>query len=179
MAYNQPGYSYASVVKMTEAISSIKKYKELSPNEFNPLDSIVEIYYTFGEFDQAEKNFKLALNINKNFYHSILYLGLVYLNTGKYNKALKTFKKLLKITSNRIEKATAYNMRANNYLDMGNNKKITEYYKKSLTESPFNLNAIEILNKSLLKNKDTTNSKNFLQMAYNRIQQNLETELLH
>ena len=46
--YNMLGYAYANIKKYPEAISALKKYAELRPEDPNPHDSMGEIFLIIG-----------------------------------------------------------------------------------------------------------------------------------
>ncbi len=69
--YNLLGYLHANRGDFSKAISTLKRYKELAPNEPNPYDSMGEIYLYQGDYKNAENCFKQALAVNENFLFSL------------------------------------------------------------------------------------------------------------
>ncbi|HUS08758.1 MAG TPA: hypothetical protein VMZ52_20815 [Bryobacteraceae bacterium] len=55
--WNAKAYAHAFANDLEGARKSIDEYKRLAPNEANPSDSLGEIYFYFGRFDEAERAF--------------------------------------------------------------------------------------------------------------------------
>lgn len=82
-----------------------------------------------GKFGEAEKNFKKALKINKNYEIAYCNLGNVYLKTHKLDKAIKTYKKALKIKPNYL---LAHNNIGMAYSEQGNLKKALTHFQEAI-----------------------------------------------
>ncbi len=87
-AYNWLGYLKAGQGKYDEAISHLQKYAFLSPDIANPHDSLGEILSYIGRYEDAEREFRTALEIQPDFFHSLLHLARVYLEQGKIHKGV-------------------------------------------------------------------------------------------
>jgi len=94
LAYNYLGYAFAHKGMKEEALGAFNQYLSLCPEEFNPYDSLAEIYMNLiGDYDKAEKYFKKAVAINPDFApHK---LAEVYQLMGQYNKAEKLLQETL------------------------------------------------------------------------------------
>ena len=112
MAYNQIGYAYAYKGDLKSAIATLKKYRELAPDEPNPYDSMGEIYYNHGDYKEAEKNLRQSLARNEEFNASRQILSQIYLAQGKYRKALEMNHDYLNRAQDPASEAMGYERRA-------------------------------------------------------------------
>ncbi len=87
-AYNWLGYLAAGQGRYLEALSYIRRYAFLAPDIANPHDSLGEIYTYMGELDAAEQEYRQALQLQPEFYPSLLGLARVYLAQGRLRRAL-------------------------------------------------------------------------------------------
>lgn len=87
-AYNWLGYLAAGQGRYLEALSYLRRYAFLAPKIANPHDSLGEIYTYTGELDAAEQEFRQALELQHDFYPSLLGLARVYLAQGRLHRAL-------------------------------------------------------------------------------------------
>ncbi|HBY57749.1 MAG TPA: hypothetical protein DEG96_07830 [Candidatus Atribacteria bacterium] len=55
------------------------------------------IYFTQGNYEKAEQNYKNAVELDPNFEDAHYWLGKVYKQTGDYSRAVEQWKKVLKI----------------------------------------------------------------------------------
>ncbi|MGH9631407.1 MAG: tetratricopeptide repeat protein [Bryobacteraceae bacterium] len=58
--WNAQAYAYAYDGKFEDAVKSLEKYRELAPDDANALDSLGEVHFAFGRFDQAQRFFEQA-----------------------------------------------------------------------------------------------------------------------
>ncbi len=82
-AYNWLGYLAAGQGRYLEALSYLRRYAFLAPDIANPHDSLGEIYTYMGELDAAEQEYRQALQLQPEFYPSLLGLARVYLAQGR------------------------------------------------------------------------------------------------
>ena len=87
-AYNWLGYLAAGQGRYLEALSYLRRYAFLAPDIANPHDSLGEIYTYMGELDAAEQEYRQALQLQPEFYPSLLGLARVYLAQGRLRRAL-------------------------------------------------------------------------------------------
>jgi len=87
-AYNWLGYLEANQGNYDQAISHLRKYAFLSPDLANPHDSMGEILSYIGRYEEAEREFIQALEVQPDFFHSLLHLARVYLEQGKIEKGV-------------------------------------------------------------------------------------------
>lgn len=178
LAYNKLGYQYAELGDFDKAIASLRKYQALAPDEPNPRDSMAEIYFLFGDYKNAEKHYKKALEINENFTPSLGNLGLLYLEKGEYKKALAIFKKYLEKVPDDNLKANAYSLLAYTYWRMGEYDRAIDYYQQSLKINAFNFVAIEFLYDIYREKNDSTKAHQVLQQIYSQIDEMRKADVL-
>ena len=83
-ALNQAGYDYAAVGELEKALQYFKRYAAANPGEANPIDSIAELYFRLGRFDEAKAKYQEALEIRPDFSSS---RGLAYIFALQENYA--------------------------------------------------------------------------------------------
>jgi tetratricopeptide (TPR) repeat protein len=94
-AYNELGYAYSAIGNHDKAISTMKRYVELLPNEPNPHDSYAELNRLAGHYDEALKHYHEALRIMPSFTSSQLGLGDTYALMGDQKKAREEYDKAI------------------------------------------------------------------------------------
>jgi len=166
IAYNLLSYCHASSGALDDALRASDTYIRLSPDEANPYDSRGEIHLRFGDFASAEKYFKIALQKNENFLHSLEMLGDLSLLRGDDDLALTYLNQYLEKSSDRIQRANAYYKLATAHLKMGHSEKVLEFCKKSLQQHIFNLEPIEIMHKQFIDLGDTAQARENMAHIY-------------
>jgi Flp pilus assembly protein TadD len=74
--YNALGYAHFNEGQTGPAIEALKKYASLKPTEPNPHDSLGEALMAAGDFEQAEAEFKKALELSPQF--DVAWQGIAY-----------------------------------------------------------------------------------------------------
>ncbi len=87
-AYNMLGYMAAAEGDFETAISHLRKYAFLAPDLANPHDSLGQILSWMGEYGESEYEYKAALNIEPDYYYSLVGLSNIYLEQGMLKKGL-------------------------------------------------------------------------------------------
>jgi tetratricopeptide (TPR) repeat protein len=64
---NQLGYAEAYAGRLDEARAVLERYREAAPNQANPFDSLGEVHFFHGRFNDAEKYFLEAQRIDPKF----------------------------------------------------------------------------------------------------------------
>ncbi|MBU8871076.1 MAG: tetratricopeptide repeat protein [Gemmatimonadales bacterium] len=82
-SYNMLGYLELRRGNYDQAIEHMQKYAFLSPGSANPYDSLGDILRVTGRYDEAEQQYKHALKIQPDFFHSVIKLGRIYLLRGQ------------------------------------------------------------------------------------------------
>jgi serine/threonine protein kinase/predicted Zn-dependent protease len=75
-ALNQSGYDYAAIGELEKALQYFKRYAAANPGDANPIDSMAELYFRQGKFDEAKAKYQEALEIRPDFSSS---RGLAYI----------------------------------------------------------------------------------------------------
>jgi len=132
IAYNMLGYIYANTGNYIKAIKTLNTYKTLAPDDPNPYDSIGEIYFYQGNFKQAEKYFKQALEVNDKANFSRLNIGNTYLEKGKYTKALNTYHEALEKAEDPTDKANVHTQIGFTQWRLGQTDEALGSFKESL-----------------------------------------------
>jgi tetratricopeptide (TPR) repeat protein len=85
---------------------------DAQPNEPKHRVNLGYSYFLLGDNEEAIKQFKVALDIDKNYYDAYLNLGIVYSEDGRHDEALKMAEKAIKIAprdyKSNLLKGTAY-----------------------------------------------------------------------
>jgi len=85
-AYNMLGYMAAAEGDFETAQAHLRKYMFLAPDLANPHDSLGQILSWMGEYEESEREYRTALNIEPDFYFSLLGLANIYLEQGMLKK---------------------------------------------------------------------------------------------
>ncbi len=67
LLYNQLGYARCFARDLAGAVASLQSYRELRPEEANPLDSLGDVHYYLGRFAEAEKYYLEAWRKDPGF----------------------------------------------------------------------------------------------------------------
>jgi tetratricopeptide (TPR) repeat protein len=93
-AYNWLGYNAANMGRYDEALSYLHKYAYLAPDLANPHDSLGEILSYLGRYGEAEREFRLALEKQPDFFVSLINLARIYIEQGREHKGLDIIEQL-------------------------------------------------------------------------------------
>ena len=86
-AYNWLGYNAANMGRYDEALTFLHKYAYIAPHLANPHDSLGEILMYMGRYEEAAQEFRKALEIQPDFFVSIINLARVFIEQGMMAKA--------------------------------------------------------------------------------------------
>ena len=64
------GYLELNRGNYDQAIEYMQKYAFLAPDLANPHDSLGEVLMTIGRYEEAEQEFRAAVRMQPDFYHS-------------------------------------------------------------------------------------------------------------
>ena len=88
-AYNMLGYLEANRGNYAAALENLRKYAFMAPDLANPHDSLGEVLTWLGRYEEAVDEFKSALDIQGDFFYSLVHLGEVYMYRGQVTKGLE------------------------------------------------------------------------------------------
>ena len=92
-AYNILASLYTMNNEYLKAISTIKKYMALQPDNRNTYDSACEVYIHVGQLDEALNICEEALKINPNWFWFYVRMGCTHILKGEGDKAREKFQK--------------------------------------------------------------------------------------
>ncbi len=93
-SYNMLGYLELNRGNYTKAIEYMQKYAFLAPKQANPHDSMGEVLMVMGRYEEAEREFIKSVQIQPDFYHSLINLGKVHLARGQITKGMDILNKV-------------------------------------------------------------------------------------
>jgi tetratricopeptide (TPR) repeat protein len=93
-SYNMLGYMELNRGNYDQAIEYMKKYAFLAPDLANPHDSLGEVLMVLGRYEEAEAEFRTAVTMQEDFYHSLINLGKTYLARGQLRRGLDILEKV-------------------------------------------------------------------------------------
>jgi len=67
IAINQLAYMYMFKNEYEKALEYFKRYASVSPGDANPFDSMGELYFRMGDYDEAIKKYEEALDVKADF----------------------------------------------------------------------------------------------------------------
>ena len=74
-SYNMLGYIEMTRGNFTAAEANLRRYSFIAADQANPHDSLGELYTMIGRWDEAEQEFRRALEINPRFYPALEHLS--------------------------------------------------------------------------------------------------------
>ena len=125
-AQNLLAYSYAELGDKDKALKTFDLYAAAHPGEANPLDSMGDLYFLTGEYDEARAKYQQALAIKPDF-SSIWKLAYLYAMDGDYDAALRW-------TDDMITRARTDGMRADGHQWKGFYYSLTGRFNDALAE---------------------------------------------
>lgn len=93
-SYNMLGYLELNRGNYDQAIEYMQKYAFLAPGQANPHDSMGEVLMVMGRYEEAEQEFIQSVQIQPDFYHSLINLGKVHLYRGQIAKGVDILEKV-------------------------------------------------------------------------------------
>ncbi len=130
--YNMLGYAYANIKKYPEAISALKKYSELRPEDPNPHDSMGEIFLIIGDYDNSLKQYTMSLKLESDYVPSNAGLGHNYVFMGEFDKARAAYDEIFINARNIADTNTAYLWQSISYIHEEQSDKAIEVQKEHL-----------------------------------------------
>ncbi|MEN8008261.1 MAG: tetratricopeptide repeat protein [Candidatus Krumholzibacteriota bacterium] len=93
-SYNQLGYMELNRGNYDKAIEYMQKYSFLAPDLANPHDSLGEVLMVLGRYEEAEAEFRNAVEMQPDFYFSLINLGKTYVARGQLKTGLDILEKV-------------------------------------------------------------------------------------
>jgi tetratricopeptide (TPR) repeat protein len=90
-------WSKMDMDRVNEQLTYYKNIVEEQPNDPQQRVNLGYTYFLKGHNDEAIKQYKVALDLDKNFYDAYLNLGIVYNDEERFDDALKMFQKVTEI----------------------------------------------------------------------------------
>ena len=85
--HNILGYVESARGNFDDAIANLQRYAYYCPGQANPQDSLAEIYFMAGRYEEAINHYLEALRLNPAFYNSAVQLANVLSTTGQFSQA--------------------------------------------------------------------------------------------
>jgi len=111
-AMNEIAYMHADIGDFEKAEEYFEQYASVSPGDANPLDSLAELYFRMGRFDDAIAKYGEALELKPDFYYAYWEIAYVYAVKEDYGAAHRWLDKF-------IETAPTPGIQAEGYLWKG------------------------------------------------------------
>ncbi|MCX6564146.1 MAG: protein kinase [Candidatus Aminicenantes bacterium] len=112
MALNQAGYNYAKIKNFEKAVQCFERYAAINPGQANPIDSLAELYFHMGKFEEAKAKYQEALDIRPDFYVSCNGLAYVFAIQENYPETRRWIEEFIKRASIAPEKIAGHWMKA-------------------------------------------------------------------
>lgn len=116
-AKNNLGSAYISMEEWGKAIDAFESVKDdlLYATPYYPLSNLGYVHYRMGEYEEAKRYYREALDMERRFPRALHGLGLVALATGDTDEAIRRFEETLEETPNAghiyMDLARAYEQR--------------------------------------------------------------------
>ena len=139
LAYNNLGIAYKALGRTEDSLMAYNKAISLQPASVKPHYK-AKPHYNLGiaykdleQYDEAEKEFRAALDLKKDFPEAHFNLGLVYEKTGRMKEAVSEYQTGLRLNP---EDAMAHYRLGNLWSDQGNLKEAVMEYKEAIASNP-------------------------------------------
>jgi len=93
-SYNMLGYLELNRGNYEQSIEYMQKYAFLAADQANPHDSLGEVLMVLGRYEEAEEAFRRSVQMQPDFYHSLINLGKSYLARGRMHDGLDILEKV-------------------------------------------------------------------------------------
>ncbi len=125
---------YKEVGRDKEGRDALKKAISLGPDVFwMPHNALGIFYFSAGEYDQAEKEFSLAIALNPDVAWPYYLLGISYFSSGLWEKAQEEF---MKASRGKPRIPMLDHLIGSTYLALGKGGLAEESFQKALEDSP-------------------------------------------
>jgi serine/threonine protein kinase/Flp pilus assembly protein TadD len=111
-ALNQAGYAYVAVGELEKALQYFKRYAAANPGDANPIDSMAELYFRLGKFDEAKIKYQEALEVRPDFSGSCRGLAYIFAIQENYPETRHWLGELIARAPTSAEKSEGYWLKA-------------------------------------------------------------------
>jgi serine/threonine protein kinase/tetratricopeptide (TPR) repeat protein len=130
-ALNMGAFVYVMLKDYEKAIGYLKKYASLMPGKPNPFDSLGELYFEIGKFDEAVENYKKALVIKPDYFMSMNGLTYIYALKEDYAEASKWLDKCVDVAPSPGIKLQGYMRKGFFCAWLGSLEKALSYFQRA------------------------------------------------
>lgn len=166
LAYNLMAYVYAELGNFEKALTALQVYRDLSKDEANPYDSMGEINFRYGNYDEAEKYYKLALAVNDTFSPSIDHLSELYLEKGESDKAIEYANRSMSFLKDDTSRTVKRKHLASIYLQQNKHDMAMKELEEISKVNPYDLEVVDALYQHYLTLGDTSKARNIVTRTY-------------
>ena len=136
--YGYLGYTYQKWGMREEAISVLKKYVSLLPDDADSHDRLGEAFLLTGDYEKAQHEFKTALKLKPYYSPTIKNIGDLYFVQGMNDEALKYYKQYLAQAMGKGQEGAGHYYLGRYYLNNGQLDKAADQIDKVLGLDPRN-----------------------------------------
>ena len=157
------GYNYLNAGRPQEAITALRQYVSLLPEEAVSHDRLAGAYVLVGNYDEAQRELDSALSLKPDFSASLISLGDLAFAQGRYEDALRSYTDYLTKAFGRNEEELAHTYIARLQWQSGNLETALEHIRKVLDSDPNVILANWILDQAYLQRNDVKSAKSTAQ----------------
>jgi tetratricopeptide (TPR) repeat protein/predicted Ser/Thr protein kinase len=110
-AMNMLAYSYTQLKECDQAVKWFTEYASVSPGDANPYDSLGDLYFNVGKFDEALGKFREAVRIRPDF-GSGYKISYIFALRGDYGQAMTWIDQHIANAPSNAARAWAHNIKA-------------------------------------------------------------------
>jgi tetratricopeptide (TPR) repeat protein/TolB-like protein len=141
-AYLQKGF-------FKEAIKYLEQYQKHFPKDYRPFLAFGNLYYTMGQYDNAQQNYTNALMLQPTEISIMTLLASVNLQQGKYEEALTNLKNADSMAKTAVDRNLIYEAHQEYYRTRGQINKALSYRNKKFEEQNKYLRPLEVITNRL------------------------------
>jgi eukaryotic-like serine/threonine-protein kinase len=119
--------------RIEDALEGLDRVLTALPNNDDARRLRGQVLQRMGRHDEAEAEYRRAIDIRPNYWHNHNVLGAFYYATGRYSDALAAF---VRVTDLQPDSARGFHNVATVYMHLGDHENALAYYEKALAVSP-------------------------------------------
>jgi len=147
--FNYIGSAYLQKGLFKEAIKYLKQYQKYFPKDYRPFLAFGNLYYTMGQYDDAQQYFTNALMLQPTEISIMTQLARVNLRQEKYEEALANIRNAESLAKTPIDRNLIDEALQEYYQTRGQIKKALEYRDKKFEEQQKYLRPLEVITNRL------------------------------